>query len=267
MTFGLGRRSRRLAVLAAALFVLAGGIAYATIPDAGQTYTACVLKGVGTIRLIDTSLSGNSLLGRCSSLETQVTWNQKGQAGPAGPAGAAGQSPTVAQLASGDANCPAGGAAITGANGSTAYVCNGTNGANGQPFSGTFTSPNGEYSISVADTGITIQHGNHTRIVLAGDDLTLRAFSDIDAQAGEALDLSSGAGLTATGGSGLTLKSNANFGIQAGANLTLSSAGSTTVGGSAVRLGGGSCLPAARLGDPVANDVIASGSPSVCVGG
>jgi hypothetical protein len=251
-------------VVAALLFVLAGGIAYATIPDSGQTYTACMLKGVGTIRLIDTSLGGNSLLGRCTSLEAQITWNQKGQPGPAGPAG---QSPTVAQLTSGDTHCAAGGAAITDANGSTAYVCNGATGAAGQPFSGTFTSPNGEYSITVADTGITIGHGAQTSIILAGDDLSLRALSNLKAESGQALDLRSGSGLTATGGSGLTLKSIANASITAGAGLTLNSGGSTAIGASTILLGGGACMPAARLGDPVANDVIAGGSNTVCVGG
>ena len=32
------------------------GIAYATIPGAGAVYTACMLKNVGTVRLIDPSL-------------------------------------------------------------------------------------------------------------------------------------------------------------------------------------------------------------------
>jgi len=247
MTFRFGRRARRLAVVAAVLFVPAAGIAYATIPDSGQVYTACMLKGVGTIRLIDTSLSGGNLLGRCTSLETQITWNGKGQPGPAGPAG---QSPTVAQLASGDANCPNGGAAITDANGSTAYVCNGANGANGQPFSGTFTSPNGEYSISVADTGITIQHGTHVRMTLAGDDLEVRANSGID--------MRSGLGATLEAGTDLRLRGGATVGVNGG--------GITTVNGGIVQLGG-ACHPLARLGDVVSNGVIASGSATVCAGG
>ena len=41
-----------------------------------------------------------------------------------GPAGSAGAGATVAQLSSGDTNCPSGGASIT-AGGSTAYACNG----------------------------------------------------------------------------------------------------------------------------------------------
>src|SRR5205823_6088642 len=41
----------------------------------------------GTIRLIDPSLGNTSLLGHCTSLETQVTWSQRGPTGLAGPQG------------------------------------------------------------------------------------------------------------------------------------------------------------------------------------
>jgi Gp5-like OB domain-containing protein len=158
------RMRRRVAVVVVGAAALLGvaGIAYATIPDGGAVYTACMLKNVGTIRLIDPSGPSGSLLSRCTGLETQITWNgkgQKGDPGPAGPAGANGVSPTVAQLQAGDSHCPAGGAAITDANGSTAYVCSGQNGQNGkdgQPFSGTFTSPNGQFSLTVADGGVQI---------------------------------------------------------------------------------------------------------------
>jgi len=80
-----GRRPRRLIVIAAALFAAAGGIAYATIPGSGGVYTACMLRNIGTIRLIDTSSSSNR--GRCTRSETQISWNQQGQTGPLGPAG------------------------------------------------------------------------------------------------------------------------------------------------------------------------------------
>ncbi len=91
----LGRRSLRLVVLVVALFGLAGGIADATIPDSGGVYTGCMLKGVGTIRLIDTSLSSRSLLGHCSSFETQISWNKGGPTGPQGPPGDKGPIPAT----------------------------------------------------------------------------------------------------------------------------------------------------------------------------
>jgi hypothetical protein len=50
-----------------------------------------MLKGVGTIRIIDPSLAASNPLGHCNSkVEQQITWNQTGQQGPQGPAGAQG---------------------------------------------------------------------------------------------------------------------------------------------------------------------------------
>jgi hypothetical protein len=125
----------------------AGGVAYATIPGDGNVYTACMLKSVGTIRLIDPSLPSTNLMSHCSSLEAQVSWNQKGQPGLAGAAGkdgidgsdgAAGKdgasgndgvSVTTAAEAPG-AHCPGGGVQLTAVSGVN-YVCNGTKGSNG----------------------------------------------------------------------------------------------------------------------------------------
>jgi hypothetical protein len=69
---------------------LAGSVAWAAIPDGNGVYTACKLNVTGTIRLIDPSLPSSSFQSKCSSLETQITWNQKGQTGPVGPMGPTG---------------------------------------------------------------------------------------------------------------------------------------------------------------------------------
>jgi hypothetical protein len=109
----------------------------------------------------------------------------------------------VTQLSHGDANCPTGGAALVDASGSTAYVCNGAAGADGRFFAGTFTSPNGEYSITVDDAGIALAHGSSNSIVLAGDDLTVRS-DDISIRSDRSTTLQAGttanvqAGTTAT---------------------------------------------------------------------
>jgi hypothetical protein len=101
-----GRRNALLVAAVAIVVLAAGGVAYATIPDSGNTYTACMLKNVGTVRLIDPSLGNPSLMGRCTALETQISWNQQGQKGDPGAPGAPGKngtdgvngkSPTVAQ--------------------------------------------------------------------------------------------------------------------------------------------------------------------------
>lgn len=98
MRSSLRRRGVRLFGVCALLLSVAGGIAYAAIPDANHVYTACMLKSTGTIRLLDTSLPSRSPLGHCTSLETQISWNQQGQAGPPGPAGPKGDT--------GDAGAP-----------------------------------------------------------------------------------------------------------------------------------------------------------------
>ncbi len=124
---------------------VAGGIAYAAIPDAGKTFTACMLKNVGTVRLIDTSLAAGNLMSHCTALETQISWNQSGQPGPAGqpgpqgatgPAGSNGTSVTSDTVASGDPSCPAGGSRFTAVGGSVTYACNGRDGSNGAPGNG-----------------------------------------------------------------------------------------------------------------------------------
>src|SRR5436190_23062229 len=100
---------RKVVVLAGAVAALAAaGIAYATIPDGNGVYTACKLNATGTIRLIDPSLGNTSLLGHCTSLETQVTWSQRGPTGLAGPQGPKGDAGAAgAQGPKGDAG-PAG---------------------------------------------------------------------------------------------------------------------------------------------------------------
>lgn len=63
------------------------GMAAASIPSGDQVFTACMLKDVGTVRLIDPSLPARNLLGHCSRVESQVHWNAQGPAGPQGPKG------------------------------------------------------------------------------------------------------------------------------------------------------------------------------------
>jgi hypothetical protein len=179
----LGRRGLAVAAVTAGALSLAGGIAYATIPDNGKVFTACMLKNVGTIRLIDPSVGSSSLMGHCTSLETQISWNQQGLPGQDGKDGV---SPSVAQVAAGDSShCNgAGGAAITDAAGNTAYVCSGTNGKDGQSFSGSFTSPNGLYRIDVADTGITLKGpGNSTSITVDANGATIKSATAVSVDA------------------------------------------------------------------------------------
>ena len=201
----------------------------------------------GQLRLADAAAD-------CNASELAISWSQRGPQGlqgPQGMSGADGVSPSVAPLAADDPNCPAGGAAITDAAGSTAYVCSGEDGedgTDGQPFTGTFTSPNGEYSISVTDAGVTLSHGTQASISLVGDDITARVDGNVE--------------------------------VRTGGNLSFDTTGFTTVQGSGtidlsatqVKLNAGSgCPNAARRGDYVAVDStgvgpIIGGSPTVCIG-
>jgi Collagen triple helix repeat (20 copies) len=234
------------AVLAASS--LAGGIVWAAIPGADGTISGCYLKTGGILRVIDTAKGQKCL----TNLEVPISWSQKGVKGDAGVPGASGQpgangapgaagapgipgtsgtngsSPTVVQLSTGDTHCPAGGASITDAANSTAYVC-----SQATP-SGTITSPNGQYSINVTDAGITLAHGT-TSIKIVGDDITVRS------------DLSTT--------------------LQAGSTAKVQASGTLSVTGTLVNINGGAgCVPAARLGDLVTGGAIAGGSTSVCVG-
>ena len=112
-----GRRTAVVAGIAAVVLAAAAGIAYATIPSSGNVYTACMLKGVGTIRLIDPSLPSSNLLGHCSALETQVSWSQNGQPGAPGPQGAKGDPGAPGATGATGATGPAGPAGADGAAG------------------------------------------------------------------------------------------------------------------------------------------------------
>ena len=76
---------------AVAATALAGGVAWAAIPSDGDVYTACMLKNVGTVRLIDKSLPPSNLMSHCKpALETEVSWSLQGPQGLQGLQGAKG---------------------------------------------------------------------------------------------------------------------------------------------------------------------------------
>ena len=226
-----GRHLVAALVGAAVVLAVAGNLAWAAIPGGGGVYTACMLKNVGTVRLIDKSLPAGNLMSHCKpALEVEVSWNQAGQQGIPGTPGANGSdgddgvSPSVAQVAAGDANCPAGGAAITDAAGATAYVCNGQtgdDGADGDPFSGTFTSPSGEYSISVTDAGIRLERVGGSVITLSGNDIVVRSDGSYSTVAATSMSL--------TGGSNIDVQSGGDYSLTASGNLSLTSGSNTTL--------------------------------------
>ena len=194
-------RGRRVVIATVAIFALAGGIAYAAIPDTAGVIQGCYRVSSddqkGQLRVVESAAS-------CRSNELPIQWNvagAPGARGPAGEAGADGRSPTVAQLGPGNGHCDSGGVAITDAAGTTAYACNGQDGADGDSFSGTFASPNGQYSINVTDTGVTIASPDSSIVVSGGeirvetlgtDGIVVRSGGLFDLRAGTSLDLRAG---------------------------------------------------------------------------
>jgi hypothetical protein len=79
----MSRRGRWTLLLAACgALLVSAGVAYATIPDASGQYHACVLSGIGQVRIIDHDAGQN-----CKENEQHVHWNQVGPPGAPGPAG------------------------------------------------------------------------------------------------------------------------------------------------------------------------------------
>lgn len=228
------RKSLLTTAVVVAVGVVAAGIAYAAIPGGDGTIQGCYTKAGGALRVVDFGSP-------CKNNEVPLPWNQDGTPGV---------SPTVAQLPPGDTNCPAGGAAITDAAQTTAYVCSGQRGqagAAGEPFSGTFTS--GDYSISVTATGIILKRTGGPQITLVGDDVTVNSTGAAKVEA--ATDL--------------TLKAGSNALLKASVAAAVEASATATITGSLVTING--CGgPAARVGDAVSGGFISGGSATVCIG-
>jgi len=82
------RRKSLIMVAVVVGVVLVGGVAYASIPDAGGVIHGCYQKNSGQLRVLDPST------GSCSSSEVGLNWNQTGPTGSTGshgPTGATGK--------------------------------------------------------------------------------------------------------------------------------------------------------------------------------
>lgn len=124
---------KQSALGALVVVVAIAGVAYATTSHGGSAeITACVARSSGTVRLIDPKLGRGSSLGHCSSREREVRWNEQAVAGALGSRGAAGETRSASATRSAGAI------------------------RSGPAFSGTYHSPNGEFSISVLNSGITL---------------------------------------------------------------------------------------------------------------
>jgi hypothetical protein len=122
-------RKRNLLCAAAGTVIataLAGGAAWAAIPDGNGLINGCYQKNVGNLRVVSSTSS-------CRTSELPIVWNRAGTPGvkgdpglpgPDGRDGRDGSSVSVAPEPAGP-NCAAGGAKLIAANG-VVYVCNAT---------------------------------------------------------------------------------------------------------------------------------------------
>jgi hypothetical protein len=172
-----------LAFVAGALVVAAvvgGRAAYASLTD--DVITACFKPSNGTLYLVGSGSSRTD----CQPGDQPLSWNAQGPRGAPGPPGedgADGVGVTSVALAPGaDPNCPLGGSKFTSASGVT-YACNGG-------FTGTSTSPNGAFSISLDDTGIELE-GPTGRIRVNVGTIAVQSSTALELDAGTALNLDS----------------------------------------------------------------------------
>jgi collagen type VII alpha len=164
------RRDLLVGVLA---FMIGSGSAVAaahlgTIGADGVIHACVQVNGV--LRAIEPGETCKT--GREGSNETPISWNVSGAVGATGPMGPTG------------ATGPQGGAGATGPAGAT-----GATGPAGT-FSGTFTSPNGLFSLSVTDAGIVLRGPNSsitvdaTGAAIDADELALTTDQDLDVRVG-----------------------------------------------------------------------------------
>lgn len=80
-------RPTLVALAIAGALLVAGGIAYATIPDSNGVIHGCYQQKDGTLRVIDTDKAQT-----CAKSEVSLNWNQTGPQGPQGLQGPSGSS-------------------------------------------------------------------------------------------------------------------------------------------------------------------------------
>ena len=154
-------RGRLLLTGAGAVLAVSVGVAYAAIPGSSGVINGCYSGGQGQLRVIDTD-SGE----QCKKNETALSWNQQGAQGIPGPIGPQGLQGVPGQQGETGATGATGATGPQGPAGEPGE--DGTDGADGTPFDGTFTSPNGLYSLTVDNSGIELKSpGTSVKLTVA----------------------------------------------------------------------------------------------------
>ncbi|HEY3185278.1 MAG TPA: hypothetical protein VGJ77_20720 [Gaiellaceae bacterium] len=101
-------------------------------------------------------------------------------------------------------------------------------------FSGTFTSPNGAYSISVTDTGIVLS-GPGSAVRLTGTTVAVESAGAITLQAGTSIAAAAGTNLALSSGSATTLQTGSDLAVGVGGATSLAGSGDVTIESTAGR--------------------------------
>jgi hypothetical protein len=181
---------------------------------------------------------------------------QNGQDGADGQDGQDGAGVTNQALAPGeDAACPNGGTKFTSANG-VSYACNGSNGQDGQDFSGTLTSPNGDYklvlndsaarlegplaSVQITGAGVKVE-GPRGALQLLTNTSSLTSQAALGLNAGGGLTMNAAAALNMNAGNALTLHAQGLFSADSGSVTTIGGTRTVVNGTQQISLNGLNC--------------------------
>ena len=98
-------------------------------------------------------------------------------------------------------------------------------GKNGQPSPNTFTSPNGQFSVTVADSGLTIAGPDNSITLHPDGSIKVAAAGALDLRAGASAKLDAGESLDLRAGGSAELEARESFDLRAGGTGTLQAAG------------------------------------------
>ena len=199
----MSRRLIRTAALCTAVLAGAAGVAYGTSSFASSTQAtsviqACENPGNGNLRVVANAATD------CHANETALTWNVVGPQGPQGLPG------------------PKGDTGDTGPAGN---------------FTGVFRSPNGDYSLTVSDTGIELR-GPNGRVTLNDGGIDVKSALNLTLEGGTDALVKSGTSLTLNGGTDTSVEAGGNLELSGAGTADLKSGAITSVDGPLVELNG-----------------------------
>ena len=145
------------------------------------------------------------------------------------------------------------------------------------PFSGTFTSPNGKYSLKVTDTGVVISALNGAKIDFSDSAINVTSRGTTFVRSDGDFTVMGSTNVTLRAASNLSLRGDSNATLQGSGTATVSGGGPLSLSGSTVAINGGfTCFPAVRVNNALTQTdaatgqsfvaALAPGASTVCIG-